>query len=386
MYKSLYGELSRHLDYLGLEYGRYGVSKILDTAYRGFLGSIDLVSFMVFDSGSSCLEALKKYDNVLPLTERQLVQYLQKVSRVLYNILIKDQWEKYKEAAVSYADLMSEIKGFHNAAYKVHRGTEDAFSTYEKLLVNFQAQYDTSEIKSMMTEIFKAFKVQYSSAPSTSVQTTTLVITKGPTIIRGRILHMLLLKNLLRTLKGRIITWKLKRLKPPLTDTILEIPIPQPTGLVIDITPPEEPESPLVVPKGDKRKDVATKETEEPIMKLVPTSREVIQEEATKVGVDPKILSSAKGGQEFKKIQDADRLKPKPATDVKIHPNTKPAVLTIYRGNDRRNFDVYNPFKFADFGITKLNKIPEELGIQSALPTLVQAQSQSSGRKRKHME
>ncbi|GJY91754.1 hypothetical protein Tco_0507536 [Tanacetum coccineum] len=38
MYKSLYEELSRHLDYLGVEYGRYVVSKVLDTAYRGFLG------------------------------------------------------------------------------------------------------------------------------------------------------------------------------------------------------------------------------------------------------------------------------------------------------------------------------------------------------------
>ncbi|GJU68052.1 hypothetical protein Tco_1254311 [Tanacetum coccineum] len=100
------------------------------------------------DSGSFCLEALKKYDNVLPLTERQLVQYLQKVSRVLYNILKKDQWEKHEKAAISYADLMSEIKGFHNAAYKVHRGTEDAFSTYEKLLVNFQAQYGKDAGKS----------------------------------------------------------------------------------------------------------------------------------------------------------------------------------------------------------------------------------------------
>ncbi|GJR03753.1 hypothetical protein Tco_0526737 [Tanacetum coccineum] len=36
----------------------------------------------------------------------------------------------------------------------------------------------------------------------------------------------------------------------------------------------------------------------------------------------------------------------------------------------------------------RLNKIPEELGIQSALPALVpeQASSQTSGRKRKHME
>ncbi|GJU00866.1 hypothetical protein Tco_1111204 [Tanacetum coccineum] len=95
--------------------------------------------------------------------------------------------------------------------------------------------------------------------------------------------------------------------------------------------------------------------------------------------------------------------------------NTKPVVLTIYRGNDRRNFDVHNPFKFAEFRITKLdelgpiiekkmnkivgelmismgkryerlNKIPEELGIQSALPAPVQAQSQSLGRKMKHIE
>ncbi|GJW00680.1 hypothetical protein Tco_1555931 [Tanacetum coccineum] len=38
MYKSLYGELSHHLGYLGLESVRYNVSKVLDTAYWGFLG------------------------------------------------------------------------------------------------------------------------------------------------------------------------------------------------------------------------------------------------------------------------------------------------------------------------------------------------------------
>ncbi|GKC34567.1 hypothetical protein Tco_1046951 [Tanacetum coccineum] len=68
------------------------------------------------------------------------------------------------------------------------------------------------------------------------------------------------------------------------------------------------------------------------------------------------------------------------------------------QNNDKRNFDVHNPFKFADFGITKLDelgpvyerlkKILEELGIQSALPAPIheQALSKSSGRKRKNME
>ncbi|GKF35303.1 hypothetical protein Tco_0108503, partial [Tanacetum coccineum] len=47
------------------------------------------------DFDSSSLE-LKKYDNILPLIERQLVKYLRKVSRVLVNRLIEDQWEKHE--------------------------------------------------------------------------------------------------------------------------------------------------------------------------------------------------------------------------------------------------------------------------------------------------
>ncbi|GJZ52769.1 hypothetical protein Tco_0607654 [Tanacetum coccineum] len=154
----------------------------------------------------------------------------------------------------------------------------------------------------------------------------------------------------------------------------------------------------------------------------------VVQEEAEKIRLDPKKIVSAKSGEKFKKAQDAkhqvlkgehsqkvkrltelnkkraeqymwtmtNRIKPEPITDVKIHPNTKPVVLSVYMNNDKRNFDVHNPFNFTDFGITELDelgpiiqkkknsivkdlmtslskryerlkKIHEELGIQSAL-------------------
>ncbi|GJU83205.1 hypothetical protein Tco_1285570 [Tanacetum coccineum] len=102
----------------------------------------------------------------------------------------------------------------------------------------------------------------------------------------------------------------------------------------------------------------------------------------------------------------SSRLRPEPITDVKIHPNSKPAVLTIYRANDGRNFQVHNPFKFADFRVTELDelglvirkknnkifgelmislgkryerlkKIPEELGIQSTLPPPAPEQASS---------
>nr|GEX22218.1 hypothetical protein [Tanacetum cinerariifolium] len=175
----------------------------------------------------------------------------------------------------------------------------------------------------------------------------------------------------------------------------------------------------------------------------------VVQEEAKKLGINPKEEISTKDGEQFKKAQDAEhevlkrghskkvkkltklnkrraeeymwtmtnRIRPEPITNVKIHPKTKPVVVYVFMNNDKRNFDVHNPFKFTDFEITELDelgpviqkkknlifkylmtslskryerlkKIPKELGIQFALPAPVpeQASSQTLGRKRKHME
>ncbi|GJT55032.1 hypothetical protein Tco_0990086 [Tanacetum coccineum] len=158
-------------------------------------------------------------------------------------------------------------------------------------------------------------------------------------------------------------------------------------------------------------KEDQIKKAEEEAKRLVITKTKVIK-------FDPKKVISLKAGKKFKKAQDAEiRLKHEPITDVKIHPNSKLEVLTVYMNNDKRNFEVHNQFKFADFWITKsgklgliienkknsivkdlmkslskryerLKKIPEELGIQYALPALIpkQAPSQSPRRKRKHMK
>ncbi|GJW89585.1 RNA-directed DNA polymerase, eukaryota [Tanacetum coccineum] len=53
----------------------------------------------------------------------------------------------------------------------------------------------------------------------------------------------------------------------------------------------------------------------------------------------------------------SNRLKPETITDIYIHPNTKPVVITVYRDNAQRNFDVHNPFKFGDYGVTKLDEL-----------------------------
>ncbi|GJX73964.1 hypothetical protein Tco_0312559 [Tanacetum coccineum] len=96
----------------------------------------------------------------------------------------------------------------------------------------------------------------------------------------------------------------------------------------------------------------------------------VVQEKAEKIGLDPKTIISAKAGEKFKKSHDAEHqvlkrehsskakraielrkkrfeqymwttsgiLRPEPITDVKIHPNTKPVVLTVYRATIEENF------------------------------------------------
>nr|GEX22434.1 hypothetical protein [Tanacetum cinerariifolium] len=162
----------------------------------------------------------------------------------------------------------------------------------------------------------------------------------------------------------------------------------------------------------------------------------IVQEEAEKIGINPKKVISAKGGEKFKKAQDAkmrvhkrqhtkkvkrmtelnkkgveqymetmsNRLKPGLITDVKIYPNSKPTVLTVYKNNDKINFKVHNLFKFRDFRITELDeldliiekkknsifkdlmislgkryeilkKIPKELRIQSAFPAPIHEQA-----------
>ncbi|GKD82703.1 hypothetical protein Tco_1349542 [Tanacetum coccineum] len=105
----------------------------------------------------------------------------------------------------------------------------------------------------------------------------------------------------------------------------------------LTITLLEQPESSPVAPKVDKGKEIVTKDVESPkkllyylinnetqarldkeekIKKAVEEEKllamtkskliKVIHEEASKSGVDPKVLKSAKGGQDFQNIQDAE--------------------------------------------------------------------------------
>nr|GEU54978.1 uncharacterized mitochondrial protein AtMg00810-like [Tanacetum cinerariifolium] len=415
-------------------------------------------SYVQESASDSSNPDLKRFDNTLPLTERQLIKYLRNMSRVLFNRITEKQWEHHEEASVSYTDLKASIKEYYeeNIAHQDQTGQlvassinsldksrssiidlykglnvitellkdinnavkddpatnkkineaiktfayalkqEEASAAWTKSSTNMawnlgarmivveisqtalkckvsSLKQDTSEIESMMANIYQAFKGQPSSASSSSV-TLTLALT-----------------YILANVKGE-----------NATNTDTKEPPSHTEGESRDTTMDKEEK----IKKADKE------------TKLLAMSRleviKVVHKEAKKLGIDPKEAISTKAGIH---VDMANRIKPEAIIDVRIHPNTKPIVASVFRNNDKRNFDIHNPFKFTDFGITELDKfgpiiqnkknfvakylmislskryerlkkILEELGIQSALPALVpkQVSSQTSRRKRKHME
>ncbi|GKC41274.1 hypothetical protein Tco_1058996 [Tanacetum coccineum] len=316
--------------------------------------------------------------------------------------------------------------------------------------VSFLRQ-DTLDIKSMMVEIYQAFKGQPTLTPSGSV-TLTIALTHIPVNVEE--------ENATTTATE----------EPPsgeTRDTTMAIPISsihptevQPTHDQPITSVISHPESSQATPRIDKGKGIATESKEDLLKRLMPASTtvrpdpdalipytineepeviKVVQEEAKKIGLDPRKIASAKACEKFKKAQDAkhqvlkrehtekvrksiklrkhkfenymwtinNRLKPETITDIKIHPKTKLVVITVYRGTDGRNFDVHRPFVFGVFSISELDKlreiipkkkntvvhdlmnslirryerirkIPEELGIKSTLPTPTPTPEQAS--------
>ncbi|GJT78104.1 hypothetical protein Tco_1044829 [Tanacetum coccineum] len=156
---------------------------------------------------------------------------------------------------------------------------------------------------------------------------------------------------------------------------------------------------------NDKEEQIKKAEEEAKLLAMTkPEVIKVVQEEAEKIGLDPKAIKGAKAGEN---IQDPSEQ----------HKPIEGVVIIVYKGTDGRNFKVHEPFLFGAFGISELDelreiipkkknavvkdlmnslsqryerlkKIPKELGIHSTLPAPApkQASSRSSGRKQKHME
>ncbi|GKB58112.1 hypothetical protein Tco_0914298 [Tanacetum coccineum] len=284
---------------------------------------------------------------------------------------------------------------------------------------------DTSKIKSMMAEIYQAFKGQPSSAPSSSV-TPKFALTNTSSNVEGENDTHTATEEPPSHTKGETDANIQEKPKEPKQSTDANIFIGSSTH------PPSITQAqPIIIihpePSVPQRegKGIETDDQTEDQRKLVKASSivhpnpdepviRVVREEAKKLGIHPKEVITAKAGELFKKAQDDEHEVLKRLHTEKIHPKTKPVVITVYRGTDR-NFDVHKPFLFGLFGVSELDKlkeiivkkkntvvkdlmnslsqryerlrqIPRELRIQSDRPAPKQVLSQTSKRKQKHIE
>ncbi|GJW33332.1 retrovirus-related pol polyprotein from transposon TNT 1-94 [Tanacetum coccineum] len=425
------------------------------------------------DSDSSSPD-LKKCDNILSLTERQLHEeaavsysdlkasikgyYEENVDhREQTNKLVQATMDSLDKTAIDRTNLLNALTGVTETLKAIQDAVKDdpalnkkvieATKAYTKnsialtelltLIKNFDFQglkmtvvessqakirseitslrLDTSDIKSMMTEIYQDFKVVTEEPPS---------YTKGETE------DMETQDTDKDKVEKEQVSKEPKHVAPISTVKPTETPTPevQPIttikstsqsessvpqrerkGIATDDQPEQtklvkassivrpDLDAPILVPymineklfylteeqiQAHLDKEDQIKKAEEEAKRLAMTKTKVIkivQEEAKKIGIDPKKVISAKAGEKFKKAQDAEMqvYKRQHTKKVKRLTDLNKKRVEQYMNNDKRNFDVHNPFKFADFGITELDElvlVPEK------------DQSQSSGRKKKYME
>ncbi|GJY54577.1 hypothetical protein Tco_0446241 [Tanacetum coccineum] len=399
---------------------------------------------------------LKKFDNILPLTERQLIKYLKKMSRVLFNRITEKQWEQHEEAAVSYANLKASVGQYYdeNIAHrdqtdklveasmssldrssttisdfykglnvitqllkdisnavkddpvtnqKINEATETFtrissnvievlclvkgfyFSTLLSAVKSLRdhavkqeesttagIKKDTSKIKSMMTEKYAAFQGHPSSAPSGSV-TPILALTDIQANVEGENANTTAIEEPPSHTEGET---EEPRLEIPISSILSTID----KGKGIATESDDDPSKKLVKassivrpdpdePVRDKEEQIKKAKEEARLLAITkPEVIKVVQEEAEKIGLDPKAIKGAKAGEMFKKAQDAEH-----AVLKRQHTEKVRKSLELRKHNRRYE---------------RLKKISKELGIHSAfpLPAPEQASSRSSRKKRKHME
>nr|GEU84719.1 retrovirus-related Pol polyprotein from transposon TNT 1-94 [Tanacetum cinerariifolium] len=376
-------------------------------------------------ASNSSTPDLKIFDNTLPLTERKLIKYLRKMSIVLFN-RITSSMSSLDKTSSSISDLYKGLNVITELFKDINNAFKDDLTTNKKI---DEAIKTFAKISAQTTEILSLPITSIISHPESSQAT--------PRIDKGKRITTESEEDPLKKLVHA------STIIRPYHDESVRVEF-MINGKIIYLTKQEIQE---YWDKEEKMKKVV-EETKFLAMSR-PEVIKVIREEAKKIKINLKEVISTKAGETFKKAQDVkhevlkrehtkkvkrltelnerraeeymwtmtNRIKPEPISDVKIHPNTKPIIASVYRNNDKRNFDVHSPFKFTDFRITELDelgpiiqkkknyvvndlmislskryerlkKIPEELRIQSALPALVpeQVSSQTLGRKRKHME
>nr|GEW09581.1 retrovirus-related Pol polyprotein from transposon TNT 1-94 [Tanacetum cinerariifolium] len=279
------------------------------------------------------IQLLKEINNAIkddPATNKKLDKAIKTFAKISTNTTkeVSAAWTK------SYTNMAWNL-GSRITAIEISQ-------TALKCEVSYLRQ-ENSEIKSIMIDIYHAFKGQPSSAPSSSV-TSTAALTNIPSNVKG--------ENATNTATEEPpshIEEEIKDLKMAIPISSInhtKVPPNQAQPITIITTHLESSQAALRKEKGLQLIQMKIpqrnwKAIEEARLLAIskPKVIKVVQEEAKKIRLDLKKIASAKAGEQFKKAQDA-----------------KHQVLKR-ENNDKRNFNVHQQIKFTDFKITKLDEL-----------------------------
>ncbi|GJT70269.1 retrovirus-related pol polyprotein from transposon TNT 1-94 [Tanacetum coccineum] len=309
---------------------------------------------------------LKKFDNILPLTERQLIKYLRKISRASVdryydeNITHIDQTDKLVEASMSSLDrssttisdlyksinvitelfkdisnaitdnpatnqklneatktfarissnvteVLSLVKGFDfSALLSAVKSLQDHVVKQKEASTAWIKSKDTFEIKSMMTEMYATFQGHPSSAPSGSV-TPTLAFTDIQANVKGENANTTTTEEPPSHTEGKTEEPRLEILISSIPSTVILPTQAQPiTSIII------HPESSQATPKIDKGKGIATESDDDPSKKLVKASSIIC--------LDPD-----------EPVRDKEEQIKKVEEEAKLNAISKPKVIKVVR-------------------------------------------------------
>nr|GEU92849.1 hypothetical protein [Tanacetum cinerariifolium] len=303
------------------------------------------------DTDSSCDDILKKYDNTLPLTKRQLVKYLRKVSTMLFDRIIEDNWEKHKEAAVNYVNIKESINEYYDENI-VHRDQTDKLveasakiknAVKDDPVINKKINRAAESFTKISTNITKAHALKQDEEMAAWAKSST---------------------NMASNVEGE-----------NNTNTATEDRMSH-TKEETDANRQEKEVYYLTAEQlrayMDKEEKIKKAEEEAKLFAISkPAVIKVVWEEAKKLEIHLKEAITTKAGEKFKKAQDAEH---------------EPVVITVFRGADGRNFDVHKPFAFDEFGVSELDELREIILRKKNAVVQDLMNSLSRRKKRKHIE
>ncbi|GJU38791.1 hypothetical protein Tco_1191748 [Tanacetum coccineum] len=239
------------------------------------------------------------------------VKYLRKVSRFLFSKITQEQWAQHKEVVVSYADLKASIEGDYeeNIAHRdqTNKLVEASMSSLDKIriVIRLKSLVESLKVDALRQDEHLASWAKLSNSLAWNLGLKMTAVKSSQAEIKSDISSLKQDTSEIKSMMTEIFIPSKVTLQPPQAvchrQDLLSLKGQQMVPYMINVKMHYLTDDKInaYLVKEDKIKK-AVKEA-----KMLEMNRteviKVVQEEAKKIRLDPKIIKSGKAGEKFKK-------------------------------------------------------------------------------------